>query len=79
MSNPMQTPQTEEQKKEKVDVMAKLKAGFENIAKNFTTDERKKLLRLVILLVAVLFVTNPGMIPLLPQDIKNTLTNTIKE
>ena len=77
MSNSVQTPQTTETKKEKVDVMAKVKAGFENIAKNFSKDERKKLLRLVILLVAVLFVTNPGMIPFLPQDIKNTLTNTI--
>ena len=77
MSNQTQTPQNEEKKKEKIDVMAKLKAGFENIAKNFTQDERKKLLRLVILLVAVLFVTNPGMIPFLPQDIKNTLTNTV--
>ena len=56
MSNPVQTPQAEEQKKAKVDVMAKLKAGFENIAKNFTKDERKKLLRLVILLVAVALV-----------------------
>ena len=77
MSNQAQMPQTEEKKKEKVDFMAKLKAGFENIAKNFSQDERKKLLRLVILLVAVLFVTNPGMIPFLSQDIKNTLTNTI--
>ena len=77
MSNHVQIPQTEEKKKEKIDIMAKLKAGFENIAKNFTQDERKKLLRLVILLAAVLFVTNPGLIPFLPQDIKNTLTGTI--
>ena len=77
MSNPVQTPQTEEKKKEKIDIMAKLKAQWESIAKNFSQDERKKLLRLVILLVAVLFVTNPSMIPFLPQEIKNTLTNTI--
>ena len=77
MSNPVNAPKTEEPKKGKVDVLAKLKAGFEGIAKNFSQDERKKLLRLMILLVAVLFVTNPGMIPFLPQDIKNTLTGTI--
>lgn len=77
MSNHVQAPQTEEKKKAKVDVMAKLKERFGNIAKNFSKEERKKLLQLVILLVAVLFVTNPGMIPFLPQDIKNTLTNTI--
>ena len=76
MSNHVQAPQNED-KKPKVDVMAKLKEKFEGIAKNFTKEERKKLLRLVILLVAILFVTNPGMIPFLPQDIKNVLTNTI--
>lgn len=77
MSNPLNTPKPEEPKKEKVDVLAKLKAGFEGIAKNFYQNGRKKLLRLMILLVAVLFVTNPGMIPFLPQDIKNTMTGTI--
>ena len=54
MSNPVNTPKTEEPKKGKVDVLAKLKAGFEGIAKNFSQDERKKLLRLMILLVVVL-------------------------
>lgn len=77
MSNHVQSPQKEEKKKEKANVLAKLKERFGNIAKNFSKDERKKLLRLVILLVAVLFVTNPGLIPFLPQDIKNTLTGTI--
>lgn len=77
MSNPVNAPENGKTKKEKVDVLAKLKAGWGGIAKNFSRDERKKLLRLMILLVAVLFVTNPGMIPFLPQDIKNTLTGTI--
>lgn len=77
MSNHVQAPQKEEKKKEKIDVMAKIKENFHNVVKNFSKDERKKLLRLVILLVAVLFVTNPGLIPFLPQDIKNTLVSTM--
>lgn len=60
-------------KKEKVSIMERVKA-FTN---RFQKEDKKKLLKLLLMLMAVLFITNPSMIPLLPAEITGPLTDAM--
>ena len=60
---------------------AKAKFSLKDTVKRFTDrfskDDRKQLLKLVLMIVGVLVITNPSLIPFLPESITGPLTNAM--
>ena len=54
-----------------------LKAHIKRFTDRFSKDEKKQVLKLVLMILAVLFITNPSMIPLLPNSITGPLTDAM--
>ena len=59
--------------KEKV----KLTDRIKNALAQIPSETKKRVLRLVILVVVILLVTNPNLIPFLPAELKYTLTRAL--
>ena len=69
-NNTTPTPTPE---KKKFSLVDSLKA----FAGRFSKNEKKQVLKLVLMLAAVLFITNPSLIPFLPASITGPLTNAM--
>lgn len=60
-------------KKEKVSLVSRIKGFFDR----FSKAEKKQVLKLVLMLLAILFITNPSLIPFLPTGITGPLTDAM--
>lgn len=60
-------------KKEKVSIIKRVKA----FANRFQKEDKKKLLKLLLMLLAVLFITNPSIIPFLPASVTGPVTDAM--